>query len=393
MNSAAAASSPVRLCLFTRAWRASGTGLYASELARGMAEAGLEVTFVAPRSSDPKLERPMAGLRRLRQPHERPGAGRLHNAVLSLSRIAAGFLLLARARLTNRMFVVTIMDPLPFALAMLLLLRLSGARIIFVVHDPLPHAWHLPPFLRAVERAAWHWTHRLSHALVVLSEPTREMLMRELPDFPGPVAVIDHGIFAADRAAPLPRRGVLLLFGTLRSNKGIVEAIEGVRLARAAMAGPLALLIRGGGHRDEATYLAEIRHAAQAAGDAVDLEVGYVGEEALPDLIARCDALLMPYKDFHSQSGVAMVAGGHARPVIASAAGGIASLMAEGMPCSPIAQPVTGESVGAAILSYFQRPYDEWESSALCYRDHMLDRYGWKRIGARFGELARQLLA
>jgi len=330
----------------------------------------------------------MAGLRRLRQPHERPGAGRFRNALLSISRIAAGFALLARARLTNRIFIVTIMDPLPFALAMLLLLRLSGARIIFIVHDPLPHAWHLPPSLRGVERALWHGGHRLSHALVVLSEPSRMALMRELPDYPGPVTVIDHGIFGVDEVAPLPRAGVMLLFGTLRSNKGIMEAIEGVRRARALMAHPLRLLIRGGGHRDEAEYLAQVRRAAADAGDAVDLDVGYVSEEALPGLIAGCDALLMPYKDFHSQSGVAMVAAGYGRPIIASAAGGLATLMEEGMPCSPIAQPVTGEGVAQAVLSFFRQPYEEWEDRALRYREHMLDRYGWKRIGARFAELA-----
>ncbi|WP_336973121.1 glycosyltransferase family 4 protein [Sphingobium aromaticiconvertens] len=386
------AAAPLRLCLFTRAWRASGAGLYASELARGMAQAGVDVTFLAPRSSDPRLEQPMAQLTRLRQPHERPGAGRLRNLGLSLARMAGGFLLLARARIGgNRLFVMTIMDPLPVALLMLLFLRISGGRIIYVVHDPIPHAWHLPSFLRRLEQAVWRLPYRLVHALVVLAEPTRLALREDVPNLSIPVAVIDLGIFATDAPAPLPGTGTLLLFGTLRSNKGVLEAIAGLRLATARTNAPLRLLVRGGGHRDEAAYLAEIRKAASDAGAVVDLEVGYVDEARLADLIARCDALLMPYKDFHSQSGVALLAAGHARPVIASAAGGIATLMGEGMPCSPIARPVAAATVSDAVIAFLDTPFARWEADAFAYREAMLDRYSWGRIGRRFADLARSL--
>ncbi|MGE4324401.1 MAG: glycosyltransferase family 4 protein, partial [Sphingobium sp.] len=370
-----------RLCLFTRAWRAAGTGLYTSELARGMAEAGIDVTFVAPRSSDPRQERPVAGLRRMRPPHEIPGAGRAANALRSVARMVLGGVFLARARLSNRLFVVSIMDPLPVALAMLVLLRLSGAKIIFIAHDPVPHAWHLPPRLRALEQGAWRLCHRLADALVVLSEPSRRTLARDMPGLRSPVAVIDHGIFGADHPAPLPGSGTILLFGTLRSNKGVLEAMEGAALAHARAERPFRLVIRGGGHRDEGAYLDAVRHAAARAGEAVDLKVGFVGEEEVPRLLAGCDALLMPYRDFHSQSGVAMLAAGHARPIIASPAGGLASLIEDGMPGTWIGEEVTGESVCAAILAFLDEPAAVWNERVAAYHAHVLERYSWRAIG------------
>lgn len=334
----------------------------------------------------------MPRLRRLRPPHERPGAGRAGNALRSMGRMAMAMLYLARARLSNRLFVVSIMDPLPIALTMLALLRLSGARIIFVAHDPVPHAWHLPERFRLWERGAWRLCHRLAHAIVVLSEASREALARDMPDLRSPVAVIDHGLFGTETPAPLPGTGTLLLFGTLRSNKGVLEAIDGVARARSAGGRPLRLLIRGGGHRDESAYLANVREAAERAGDAVDLRIGFVSEKDLPGLIASCDALLLPYRDFHSQSGVAMLAAGHCRPIIASSAGGLASLIEDGMPGTWIAGPVDGDTVCAAILSFLDTPYERWEEQVRAHRSHVVERYGWKAIGARFAELGRSLL-
>lgn len=378
-----------RLCLFTRAWRASGAGLYASELARGLAAAGAETWFIAPHSSDDRLEAPLAGLNRLRQPHERPGASRPVNALRSMGRIAAGFLFCLRVRLSCRHFVYTIMDPLPFALLMIGLLRLSGAHVIYIAHDPVPHVWTLSGRWRALERFANRLLHRMASELVVLSEASKRTIIADLGAGHPPVTMIEHGIFVVGDPTPLPGSRTLLLFGTIRSNKGVLAAIEGMRVAAGSLDAPARLLIRGGAHRDEPDYLAQVRAAAEAAGALVDLAIGYVAEEDLRALLGRCDALLMPYQDFHSQSGVALLAASNGRPIIAAPAGGLADLIADGMPCAPIAQPVTGETVGEGIVTFFTRDLGEWSREAERYRADVVERLSWPRLAERFIALCR----
>jgi hypothetical protein len=94
--------------------------------------------------------------------------------------MAGAALGLARARLATRDFIVSIPDPLLVAAPLLVLLRLTGARITYIVHDPLPHAWRLPPRLRGLENLGYRAAYWASSALVVLSQ-AGEAVLRALP--------------------------------------------------------------------------------------------------------------------------------------------------------------------------------------------------------------------
>jgi glycogen(starch) synthase len=383
MSTATASGSGTRLCVYTRSWRSAGAGLFAQGLVDGLVAVGAQVTFVCPPVEDARFEQPRDRLARIRPPRELVGRGsRVRRALVSLARIAGGVAGLAHARLRTRDFVVTIPDPLAIAVPVLALLRLSGARIYFVAHDPLPHAWMLPPALRRLEKATHGACYRLATAVVVLSEPSRVALKAAFPRLRRPVAVIDHGVFVMGEPTPLPGTGQLLAFGTIRRNKGMLEAIEGVASAAAAGA-PVSLVVAGAPHRDDRAY-AEQCAAAAAASPAIDLRLGYVEDEALRGLFATSDALLMPYVDFHSQSGVAILAASNARPVIATPAGGIATLIAEGMPAEPVAQPVSAETVSAAVTGFLKTPATDWTRRALAYRDHMIEHRSWPAIAARY---------
>jgi glycogen(starch) synthase len=383
--------SELRVCLFTRTWRNSGTGLFAQELAKGLVEAGAQVTLVAPRAESAAFEVPCSGLTRIRQPRERgPETAGTLRVLASLCRIGAGALAMLRARFNNRLFIVSIPDPLVFAIPMLILLRLSGARLIFVAHDPVPHAWHLPAVFRRVELAGHAACYYLANAVVVLSEPSRSKIRLAFPRLRRPIHVIEHGVFVIGDATPLPGNGQLLLFGTIRRNKGAKEAIEGVIAAHTAGA-KVTLIIAGSPHRDDKDYCAQCVALAATAPDAVKMRVGYVPDEALAELFAQTDALLMPYTNFFSQSGVALLAASNARPVIASMAGGIASLIAEGMPAITISLPITAATVSDAVLSFLATPTDTWRSRAFRYRVETLKLRAWPRIGKDYLNLVRDL--
>ncbi len=379
-----------KICLYTRAWRSSGTGLFAQELAHGLAEIGVPLTFIAPRNQEGRFERGKRNLTRWRPPHEKPGAGRVGNIVRSLSRMLCGLAMLLAARFTHRVFIVTIPDPLLFSIPAIALLRLSGARIVWIAHDPLPHAWHLPRWLRGVERAAHKACYALSQSIVVLSEPTRAAMEREFPGLSDRVSIIEHGVFPIEGIAPLPGEGRLLLFGSLRRNKGIVEAMRGVIAAR-AQGCRVQAIVAGSPSRDEADYAGEIRALAASAPDTIELRLGYVDDDSLRELLQSCDALILAYTEFSSQSGVALLAASNARPIVATQAGGIGALIAEGMPCAIIEQPVSAATIADAVRRFAERPAAQWREDALAYRERTMELRSWTSIARHYQALARSL--
>jgi len=376
--------------LYTKTWMSSGSGLFAQEMVAGMVDAGGEVIFVAPPAQDPRFEQPRPGLHRIRSRRELASGSKLRRVIASLARIASSTIGVLRARTRARVFLVTIPDPLIFAVPILALLRLTGARIIYVVHDPLPHVWKLPKRLRWLENGTFALAYTLSHALVVLNDSAREALIRAYRLGDRPVAVIEHGVFVMGAATQAPGRGELLLFGTLRRNKGIEEAITGVIAARAAGV-PVHLIIAGAPDPVEPHYWAACQAIAQAHPEAITLEIGYVTDERLQRLIDRCDAFLLPYREFYSQSGVAMVASSNGRAAIASRAGGIGDLIADGMAAIPIEAPVDAPAVADAIHRFAALPIADWNERAADYRRRTLESRAWPVIGAQYVAFAEQI--
>lgn len=378
------------VALFTKTWLASGAGLFAQELAAGMVDAGGQVILISPPLQDEGFVARHSRLMHWQSCRESTAGPKWRRALSSVLRAATGALHCLRARLHTRTFIVTIPDPLVFGVPSLALLRLTGARIIYVVHDPLPHAWKLPPRFRRLENAAFAAAYRLSAALVVLSPASAETLRAHYRIGRRELAVIEHGVFALEATGPAPGNNILLLFGTLRRNKGVREAIEGVIKAR-AQGSPVHLVIAGAPDPVEPDYWPHCQALALAHPEAVTLEIGYVADARLHELVQGCDAFLLPYRDFHSQSGVAMLAASNARPAIVSCSGGLGDLVAEGMAGVAIAEPVDGDAVARAILSFGQSDIADWNRRAAAYRDQVLASHAWPAIGARYLELAARL--
>jgi glycosyltransferase involved in cell wall biosynthesis len=381
----------MRLCIYTKEWRSSGTGLIAQELAYALADKGCDVLFVAPR---PEEERYAAAHAQLKHwPTMRAADGhqsRMVRAWASIGRYFKSALGLMAAAASGRTLIINIPDPLVLSAPLMALAKLIGGRMIYVVHDPLPHAWRLPQRLRGLERAVYAAPLALADRLVVLTPPARDALNAAFPGVANKVSIIEHGVFVRAAPTPAPGAGELLLFGTLRANKGVREAIEGVVGARAAGAG-VRLRIAGAPHGEDVGYWAECADLAQRHPDAVTLEIGFVENNRLDELIAQCDAFLMPYRNFNSQSGVAVLAASNARPVIATAEGGIAALLGEGMPGVEIAAPGDAAAVAAAILSFAGQDLNARRAAALAFRTQMLTTRSWAAIAAAYALLAAEL--
>lgn len=376
--------------VYTKSWQSIGSGLFARNLVEGLLLCGKDVLFVCAQADDPAFERARPGLTRLRPAREREKGRKLLRIAASFRRLAGSALGLARARLTTRDFIVSIPDPLIFAMPMLVLLRATGARIVYVVHDPLPHAWRLPRRLRWFENLGYVITYRMAAALVVLSTAGAVTLRQHYAVGHKPIAVIAHGIFVLLDPGPVPGNRRLLVFGTLRRNKGVLEAIAGA-IAAADAGVQCVLHIAGAPDPVEPDYWARCEPLARSRPDVIDLEVGFVDSQRLDTIIAESDALVLPYRDFNSQSGVALLAASNARPLITTASGGIAELLEDGIAAVTIAHPAGTEEIAAAIRHFLDVPAEIWNERTRRYRDHISSTMAWHVIARRYVELFEEL--
>jgi glycosyltransferase involved in cell wall biosynthesis len=375
-----------RIIVYTRAWR-SGAGLYAQGLVEGLAAAGSEVTFIAPAGSPEDRTAHLDKVRRVRPVRELiDGGSRLRRAFFSLARVAGGLGALLAARFTSSHFIISIPDPFVFAIWPLILLRLTGARVVFVCHDPEPHSWSLPARWRWLERAGYRLIYGWASVIVVLSEAGRAPLVRLFGTPADKIVVAPHGAFDVPAAGPGPGSNTLLAFGTVRRNKQVALAMEAVIAAREA-GRPVRMIVAGAKDPNDPAYLEECRAIAARCPEGLVMEIGFITDERVNELLAACDALLMPYADFNSQSGVAVLAGMAGRPVIAAPAGGIADLIAAGLAAVEIPQPVDLDGVTQSILDFYATPAAEWSDRATRGRVLLNEALAWPRIGRQLAGL------
>ena len=191
------------------------------------------------------------------------------------------------------------------------------APLVSHVHDVRPHHSRSP---RAVDTALLRSTYRAAGHLVVFHEVLKDELVADFGIDPAKVHVIPLPAGEAiGRRAPAEKAQppVLLLFGTLRENKGTAILLDA--LHRLGPELEAEVVIAGA---CSAAVEAELR-ATTADLPHVRLELGFASHQRQNELFAEASWLLLPYLDFHAQSGVLLDAYAHQVPVIASDVGAL----------------------------------------------------------------------
>jgi glycosyltransferase involved in cell wall biosynthesis len=378
-----------RLALVSKAWRA-GAGWFCQELVTSIAEAGAKVVFIAPLAMPESREPCHSNIERVVIPREiTVNAPRAKRALASLMRVMCGSYQVLRCMLDTDTFLFSLPDPLIFTIPVFALLRLSGARVIFIVHDVTPHAWRLGPKLRAVERGAHAISYRLASKIVTLTSAARDELVGRFGMSPQKISVIPHGAYDLGKRAPLKRNCHLLLFGTLRKNKRVLQVIEAVKCVR--MRYPeLRLVIAGEPHSLEAEYWEACKTRIAGDPDGFEVHDHFISDEDLSGLVERTDAFVLAYENFTSQSGVGILAGLNARPVIGTNVGGLGELFAQGMVGEIIDTPVTAEGIASAIERFLATPADIWSDRAVSASEKLARHLSWTRIGREYVLLAEK---
>jgi glycosyltransferase involved in cell wall biosynthesis len=138
------------------------------------------------------------------------------------------------------------------------------------------------------------------------------------------VAVIPHGDYSflagADEAPPFPKfSSTILFFGYLHPAKGLIDLIEAMAIVKTTH--PTARLVIAGKPEMPVAPLKE--HArAKGVADAIVWHLRYMNLSEVRDIFKSASLVVLPYREA-SQSGVALLAGAFARPVVATNTGAL----------------------------------------------------------------------
>ena len=263
-------------------------------------------------------------------------------------------------RLTGQGTIVHLQDTfnLPLGLAFFLLPALRGSPVVFTAHDPLPHRWLFPPALRGLEFGALRLSCSLCARIIVHNQAGREALTGPLHQADERICVIPHGPYAGSGAngADYPEFDCLrlLAFGAIRENKGLHLAIQAVQTAGPGVPIPVRLTIAGSlANAAEEPYWRACQQLIATRPEVIEVIERHIADDEVGPLLARHHAVVLPYTQFFAESGVANLALSHARPILATTAGGLGDLIETGRCGIPIPAP-TVAAVAEAIAAAAQ---------------------------------------
>jgi glycosyltransferase involved in cell wall biosynthesis len=309
-----------------------GAAKYAAELVIALARAGCNVVLLCPANFAYSESILQANGELVYSPERDVSSASLLRRILRNLRFMASA---ARTQydVTRPGDIVHFQNPLHLPLGFIFyrLVRLRGASIILTAHDPLPHRWRFPKFLQGMERRMLGWAYQSADAIVVHNASGKRVLLDLFHVPRDRVHTIPHGADPDNqRESKYPEFDCLrlLAFGGIRENKGLHYAIEAVQKLRGQLSIPVRLTISGKLYTAaETQYWKRCMQMIENDPEGIEVSEGFVADADIPSLFARHHALILPYSDFFSESGVAALAVSHRRPILATTAGGLGEMI------------------------------------------------------------------
>jgi glycosyltransferase involved in cell wall biosynthesis len=339
---------------------------YALQLGEGLARRGHDVELLTgPNPELPTREpalRIVSGLPTWRpggRPDDRSWRRRLRRVGRGLRYVLAWRQVLARTR-SEQPDVVQLGD-LRFGLEGHFVQRLRGGAatpvVVDLAHTPRPHSRRRgDPALQRRDRRTLVGLGRAYGSLdaaVVLGARSRDELLEAWPDIRR-VEVVPHGVdgIFADTPVPAPDAAgpEILFFGNLDRYKGLELLIAAFALVRARV--PTATLRIAGAPSAELD-LDGLRARAGAVGG-VELQLGYVPTPDVAALFGAARVVALPYQ-IANQSGVAHVAYGFGRPVVATDVGDVRDVVRDGE-TGLLVTPNDPKALADALTRVLQQP-------------------------------------
>jgi glycosyltransferase involved in cell wall biosynthesis len=277
----------------------------------------------------------------------------------------------------------------PFAAIFFAAAHIRKSRIVFTVHDPVPHKWLLPEWLRWLDRGLLVWAYRVCDTVIVHSEPGKRALMEHFGLDPSKIRVIGRGPYGLGGGViPLPdsKNLEILLFGSIRENKGVhlaIEAVQSLFHSGTAVRLTIAGDIQNG---NQARYWEECCRLIAQDPEPIQVLKTFIPDERLPALFAGCHCVLLPYTTFFSDSGVAFMAMANGRTIVATRAGGLGPLLDSAKVGVAIQEP-TARGVAAAITEVVRLGKGELARQAEAGAEYVNIQCGWQKFAKQTSEI------
>ena len=258
---------------------------------------------------------------------------------------------------------------------------------VLTVHDPKPHSGN-DARVYNFQRHGYYLRlmRRLCDAAIVHGDSLANDLVANVKSLSGRVAAIPHGplgVLAGDKNRSEQEPGMLLFFGRIEAYKGLgyfVDAVESL----AAQGIPVKGVVAGRG-TDLEPYRQRI-----AGSRNFELIDKYIPRDEVIDLFDRAEIVVQPYLNA-TQSGVALLAIGRGRALVATDVGCIRDVVKDGVNGTLVA-PKDGRALTSAIADLLEnrnklQRFAE-NSKAMASGD-----IGWRLIADQSVKVYRQSIA
>lgn len=251
-------------------------------------------------------------------------------------------------------------------------------KVIFICHNVLPHERF--PFHKLLTKAVL----KGADAHIVHSEQDEKNLIGLIcnPVYNKAMHPTYGDAFQKNGISRKDARGILgipeeekiiLFFGFIREYKGLKHLIRAFPAVVSAIPS-CKLLIAGEffeNNRSEYLDLIGSTHCEQN----ICLHSGYIPDNEVKNYFASCDVVVLPYESA-TQSGIAQVAYGFEKPIIATDVGGLPEVVVDGV-TGYIVPPSDDRELAGAIVRFFEAGDAERLTENIRARQ---DRYDWNRM-------------
>jgi D-inositol-3-phosphate glycosyltransferase len=269
-------------------------------------------------------------------------------------------------------------------------LKRRGFAVAVTAHDVVPFDAK-PSDLPALGRI-----YRLADRVIVHTVASKEELTSSFGVRPDKAKVVHQGPYpdfagaAAQRSLDearlllgLPMRDrVILFFGQIKRVKGLDTLIRSFDKVLGAWPNAR-LVIAGPVWKDDYKVYADLIETLQL-GDRVVTRLGYIPDDQVPAYFQAADVVALPYRKVY-QSAVLFMAHSFARPVVATAVGGLAEVIQDGE-TGWLVSPEDEDALAAALCKVLADA-SAAERVGLRGRRWVLQHYSWSGIARQVADV------
>lgn len=256
--------------------------------------------------------------------------------------------------------------------------RLKNTRIVFVCHNVFPHERF--PLDKMLTKAVL----RQGDCHIVQSKKDADDLQTIIknPVFRQTV----HPTYNAFRIENMSKEEarsrlgigmddkVLLFFGFVREYKGLQYLIQAMPLLTKRVAG-IKLLIVGDFSSEESKKQYEDRIVQTGKKEQIAVYDGYIPDREVEKFFAAVDLVVLPYVSA-TQSGIAQIAYGFEKPVVATNVGGLPDVVTDGK-TGYLVEAKNAEAIADAVADFFEN--DRAAEFAQGVKEEAY-RFSWERM-------------